>query len=352
MKKSIGKLAVIGFGSQGRAQAVRLRESGAEVIVGLPVASRSRAAATSLGFTVTTPRSAVKGCDYVALLVPDRAGRKLLEDLAGRLESGCAVVFAAGYPMVFPSPANTACDLVLVAPHGPGRDLEAGRAMSGFVAVGHDSSGRALARARAYAHALGLRPLYETTPRSEALGDLFGEQTLLCGGLVGLTSAVAAVMVRKGIAASHAWFETVGQMEQLARLLAERGVQGFWQEISDCAAAGAATASGRLFGPGFARALQQVWGEIDSGRFAAGFQKRGRPRAIPAEWKILEKLEQAVRSAERSAERSANRTVSRPAERSVRRPATSQSNRPVRGQAETHAGRPAKKKGGRPGHPS
>jgi ketol-acid reductoisomerase len=288
------KVAIIGFGSQGRAQAVRLRDAGAKVKVGLRAGSRSRSAAKHLGFSVTTPGRAIEGCDLVALLVPDRVGRSVLDSLSHRLDPDCAVVFAAGYPLVFPSAPKAACDLVMVAPHGPGRDLEAGGRMSGFVAVGHDKSGRAMARARQYARALGLNPLYETTPRSEALGDLFGEQTLLCGGLLGLVAAVTGVMVRKGLPLAHAYFETVSQLEQLSRLLAERGVRGFWQEISDCAAAGAAKAAPQLFGTEFERALEKVWNDVESGRFARTFQKHGRPRAYPAEWKVLERLERSL----------------------------------------------------------
>lgn len=288
------KVAIIGFGSQGRAQAVRLRGAGAKVKVGLRAGSRSRSDALRMGFAVTTPGRAVEGCDVVALLVPDRVGRAVLDSLSHQLDPDCAVVFAAGYPLVFPSAPKAGCDLVMVAPHGPGRDLEAGRRMSGFVAVGRDSSGKALAKARRYAKALGLDPLYETTPRSEALGDLFGEQTLLCGGLLGLVAAVTGLMVRKGLPPAHAYFETVSQLEQLSRLLAERGVKGFWQEISDCAAAGAAKAAPQLFGPEFERALEKVWNDVESGRFARTFQKQGRPRTYPAKWKILERLEQSV----------------------------------------------------------
>ena len=142
--------------------------------------------------------------------------------------------------------------------------------MSGFVGVYQDHSGKALQRARLYARAVGLSPLYETTPTSEALGDLFGEQALLCGGLVGLASAVAKIMVKRGISPVHAYYETVAQLEQLSRLLAESGVEGFWNEISDCAAAGAVAATPKLFDRRFMKALERVWDDIDQGQFAHG----------------------------------------------------------------------------------
>lgn len=334
MKKPPRKVAVIGFGSQGKAQAIRLRKSGVQVMVGLRSRSRSRAIARRLGFSVAEPRLAVRDCDMVALLVPDRAAREVLGRLGPHLDLKCGVIFAAGYPLVFPKPLRADFDLLLVAPHGPGRDLETGRPMSGFVAVGHDATGKAMSRARWYARAIGLKPLFGTTPRTEALGDLFGEQALLCGGLVGLTSAVAGVMVRKGIPASHAWFETVSQLEQLSRLLAERGIRGFWDEISDCAAAGSALASPRLYGLQFARALEVVWGDIESGRFARTFQKHGRPKAYPAAWKILEQLEKARRTGRDSGTPAAGRR-SRPTRRAANKPA-----HPT-----------GKRKGGRLGHP-
>ena len=293
MSKGPRNVAVIGFGSQGRAWAKQLRAAGAHVAVGLRARSKSRAVAKRLGFAVATPVQAVTACEAIAILVPDQAGRRVMTELLQHTQPDCLVVFAAGYPMVFPSPLKASRDLVLVAPHGPGRDLEAGRSMSGFVAVGHDASGKAMTRARAFARRLGLHPLYDTTPRSEALGDLFGEQALLCGGLLGLSAEVASVMVRHGVPASHAWYETVGQLERLSRLLAEQGVAGFWREISDCAAAGAARADRQLFGPEFARALASVWDDVESGRFARSFQGRGRPRAYPARWEILARMEKA-----------------------------------------------------------
>lgn len=287
------KIAIIGFGNQGRAWAVRLKSGRANVVVGLRSGSKSRREARRLGLTVETPERAALGCGVVALLVPDQFGRKTLKRIEKHLDPDCLVVFAAGYPLVFPSPMKSVRDTVLVAPHGAGRDLEAGARMSGFVAVAHDRTGKAEQRARSLARWLGLAPLYETTPRSEALGDLFGEQALLCGGLVGLTSAVAREMIRGGIPPAHAWLETVGQVEQLAGLLKRQGVEHFWSAISDCAAAGAASATPKMFGAGFSRALSGIWADIESGRFARSFEKQGRPAGLPAGWKVLAEMERS-----------------------------------------------------------
>ena len=296
VRKRLGDVTVVGFGSQGRAQAVRLRAAGVAVTVGLPPRSRSRAVARGDGFAVTTPARAVAGCSTVALLAPDRVAGRVLGDLAGSLEAGCLVVFAAGYPLHFPqAPTPPDCDIVLVAPHGPGSRLAGGVPMSGFVGVHQDVSGQAMQRARAYARAIGLAPLYESTIRQEALGDLFGEQALLCGGLLGLTAAVAEEMIRRGIPPANAFYETTAQLESLAALLAERGVHGFWEEISDCAAAGSARAAPCLFGRQFSDALRAVWDDVESGRFARAFQRQGRPKTLPAKWRVLDKAAAAAR---------------------------------------------------------
>jgi ketol-acid reductoisomerase len=288
------RVAVIGFGSQGRAHAIRLRKAGWSVVIGLPSRSASRKIATSLKFKVTTPPKAVSDVDVVAMMVPDRLAARLLADLKSAVSAGALTVFAAGYPLHFTSaklPGHV--DVVLVAPHGPGAQLEAGRPVSGFVGVHQDVSGKALKRARAYARAIGLGPLLETTPKLEALGDLFGEQTLLCGGLLGLVSKVAGTMVARGVPAQNAYFETVAQLEQLARLLRERGVDGFWNAISDCAAAGSAQAAPRMFDRHFDLALDEIWQAIESGTFARRFQKHGRPSSLPSQFGILRKLERA-----------------------------------------------------------
>ena len=289
------RIAVIGFGRQGRAHAIRLSKSGIDVCVGLRTGSRNRLGAKRLGLKVTTPGRAIAGCDAVAILVPDRLGAAVLAKIGPSICEGALVVFAAGYPLVFPAQKVVAgLDVVLVAPHGPGIDLENGVAMSGFVGTSQDFTGRARVRARAYARAIGLYPLVETTPRQEALGDLFGEQTLLCGGLAGLTAAVVRTMIKHGVKPEHAYFETVAQLRQLADLLANGGLEHFWNEISDCAAAGSAYAAPRLFNHEFKKRLDEIFEHIESGRFARRFQKTGRPKRWPADWNVLVKLERAA----------------------------------------------------------
>jgi len=243
---------------------------------------------------VTTPAKAVSTVDVVAMMVPDQVAATLLAELGPTLSRGALTVFAAGYPLHFPSgklPEHV--DVVLVAPHGPGDELAAGRPVSGFVGVHQDVSGTALKRARAYARAIGLSPLFETTPKLETLGDLFGEQALLCGGLLGLVSKVAGTMMARGIPAENAYFETVAQLEQLARLLREQGVDGFWNAISDCAAAGSAQAAPRMFDRHFDQALDEIWQAIESGTFARRFAKHGRPTSLPSQFLVLRKLERA-----------------------------------------------------------
>jgi ketol-acid reductoisomerase len=288
------RVAVIGFGSQGRAHAVRLRKAGWSVVIGLPSRSASRKVATALKFKVTTPTKAVSDADVVAMMTPDQVSAALLSDLGPVLSHGALTVFAACYPLHFPSaklPRHV--DVVLVAPHGPGNELESGRPVSGFVGVHQDVTGKALRRARSYARDIGLGRLFETTPELETLGDLFGEQTLLCGGLLGLVSKVAGTMMARGVPAENAYFETIGQLEGLARLLRERGVDGFWNAISDCAAAGSAQAAPRMFDRHFDQALDEIWQAIESGKFARKFGRHGRPTSLPSQFSVLRKLERA-----------------------------------------------------------
>jgi ketol-acid reductoisomerase len=299
-KTRLGRAAVIGFGSQGRAHSIRLSESGVDVCVGLRSGSRRRSQTRKLGLKTTTPRRAVSGCDVVAILVPDQFGAETLADLAPHIDEGTLIVFAAGYPLVFGSVSvPPSLDITMVAPHGPGIELEAGTRMSGFVGIHQDDTGHALSRARAYARAIGLSPLVETTPMQEAHGDLFGEQTLLCGGLVGLTAAVMRTMINRGISPRNAHFETVAQLRQLADLLDTGGLDGFWREISDCAAAGSAGAAPQLFDADFESKLSNIFDDIESGRFARRFQKRGKPARWPARWDVLLKAARAAETGQK-----------------------------------------------------
>jgi len=298
VKKNRGQrhVAVIGFGSQGRAQALRLRDSGYDVQIGLRPKSARACDARSLKFPVRSPQAAVKNAAAVVMLVPDRVGRLVLLQLAPCLAPDALVVFAAGYPLVFGRPAlPRRHDIVLAAPHGPGSDLAMGLAQSGFVGVAVDATGHARRRARNFARAIGLAPLFETTPAAEAMGDLFGEQALLCGGLLALTSAVAELMLKRGLSASNAYFETVAQLDSLTALLKTRGVRGFWDEISDCAAFGSADVGPRLIDAKFKRELEVVWDRIARGRFANSFEKRGRPAALPRAYRVLGRLERAAK---------------------------------------------------------
>lgn len=287
-------VAIIGFGSQGRAHAERLKAGGYTVRIGLPPKSRTRRFAQSLGYEVGTPAEVAVTASTVALLVPDQHGSRVAAELAPKLRAGSLLVFAAGFPLTFPNDAlPERCDIVLVAPHGPGSDLLAGRPVSGFVGVHRDTTGRALQRARTYAKAIGLRPVYPSRPEDEALGDVFGEQTLLCGGLLALTAAVAEVMLERGLAPQNVYFETVAQLDRLSALLKEGGVDRFWNEISDCAAAGAARSGPRIADGHLKRKLRGIWDEIAAGRFARRFYRDGRPAEMPAEWRVLARLERA-----------------------------------------------------------
>jgi ketol-acid reductoisomerase len=224
-------------------------------------------------------------------LVPDHVAGELLGELGPQLESRALVVFAAGYPLIFtPDCLPSHVDIVLVAPHGPGEKLRSGASLSGFVGVFQDVTGTAAERARDYARAIGLSPIFPTDPRDEALGDLFGEQTLLCGGLLSLAAAVTEVMLKHGLSKENVYFETVAQLEELTHLLKGRGIDGFWREISDCAAAGAAETGPHLIDSKFRDRLEQVWQQIESGDFARRFQAQGRPAEFPSSWRVLREI--------------------------------------------------------------
>jgi ketol-acid reductoisomerase len=289
-------VAVIGYGSQGSAQAHRLIEAGFSVQVGLLPGSKSRRRAKAADVPVTTPGRAVRGADTVVMLVPDQYANPLLADLAAEIEVGALVVFAAGFPLTFPRrPLPERCDIVLVSPHGPGSDLAASRQVSGFVGVHQDFTGKAWRRAHAYARAIGLKPVYESSAHDEAMGDLFGEQALLCGGLLTLTAAVAEIMVQRGLSKQNAYFETVAQLDRLTALLKDCGVEGFWNEISDCAAAGARDAADKIIDRRARQNLNRLYDEIASGVFAKKFYRSGRPARLPASWRVLMDLEAAVK---------------------------------------------------------
>lgn len=273
MKLPLHRVTVIGFGNQGAAQGLNLRDAGVAVTVGARPAGAAAARARAHGFEVLAPVEALREAEVVALLLPDEALPKLWSELCAGLPVGASLVFAHGFNLLY---ADLSCppasDVVLVAPLGPGRVLrnahERGERLPAYVAVHRDPSGGAWALAEAYAAAIGCSPVLRTSVREETEADLFGEQAVLCGGMNALVTAAFETMVAAGFRAEIAYLECVHQLRYLAELLNERGVAGLRQGISGTALYGDLTRGRRVIGEPSREAMRGLLEEIQSGAFA------------------------------------------------------------------------------------
>jgi len=272
---SAPRVAVIGYGNQGAAQAKCLRGSGWSVVVGArPGASAERARAD--GFEVKMPAEAVVGAEYIAALVPDPAFPALYRDqLAPAIRSGSAIVFAHGYSILFGKNVwKPGVDVLLVSPTAPGSVLaaeyEAGRGVPAYVAVAEEPSGRGWVRAETYATGIGSHRarLLRTTVEEEVIVDLFGEQVVLVGGLIELLSNAIDVLVRAGYAPAMAYLECAHQLKYMADLLHREGPRGFTQAVSSTALYGGLTRGPRVVGEQARRRMEEILAELKDGRFA------------------------------------------------------------------------------------
>lgn len=283
------RAAVIGFGHQGEAQALNLRDAGWNVTVGARADHDSAGRARERGFSPLEPAVALAGAAWAAILIADEALPALWPALRGALAPGATLVFAHGFNLLygglqFPS----SCDVVLVSPTGPGRVLrqtrESGATLPAYVAAHLDSSGRAIERAEAYARAVGCGPLWRTTVREETEVDLFGEQAVLCGGMNALVTAAFEILVEAGYAPEIAYLECVHQLKYLADLLHERGVAGMRAGISGTALFGDFTTGPRVIGAESRAAMRAALADIRSGAFARAWLAEaaaGRPGLGP-----------------------------------------------------------------------
>lgn len=270
-----GGVAVLGFGNQGEAHALNLRDSGVRVVVGARPGGAGEARARTHGFEVADPATASSRAGVVAVLLPDEVTPKLWPALAAALRSGAGIVFAHGFNLLYSDLALPAgADVVLVSPTGPGRVLraryQAGQGLPAYLAVHRDASGAAWALAERYATALGSARarLWRTTVREETEVDLFGEQTVLCGGMNALVTAAFDTLVARGYAPEIAYLECVHQLKFLADLLHERGVAGMREGISGTAQFGDLTRGPRVIGAEARAAMATILEEIRSGAFA------------------------------------------------------------------------------------
>lgn len=270
------RIAVLGFGAQGRAQAQNLKDSGAAVTVGLRAESVSRAAAQAAGLPVLTPAEAVSQADLVVMLVPDEVQPRVYsESVVPHLRAGAGLVFAHGfnihYRQIVPRPD---LDVVMVSPNGIGEQVRAqylaGYGVPGLVAVHQDASGsaRSLALSYAWAQGHGRAGIVESSFREETETDLFAEQAVLCGGLTHLIEAGFETLTEAGYAPEIAYFCCLHEVKLIADMIYLRGIAGMRESISATAEFGDYTRGPRVIGAETRIAMQSLLGEIQRGEFA------------------------------------------------------------------------------------
>ena len=271
-----GKVAILGFGSQGHAHALNLHESGVDVMVGLRPGSASRDAVEAAGLAVGTVAEAVEGAQLVALLLPDQVQKAVYEqDVAPNLAEGAALLFAHGFNIHYgrvKAPAGH--DVLMVAPKGPGhvvrRLFTEGLGTPAVVAVAQDASGEALELALAYGTAIGAgrAGMIETTFEEETETDLFGEQAVLCGGTAELVRAGFETLVEAGYQPEVAYYECLHELKLIVDLIWEGGLSHMRWSISDTAEYGDFTRGDRIIDDHVRGKMREVLGEIQDGTFA------------------------------------------------------------------------------------
>jgi len=270
------KVAVIGYGSQGHAHALSLRDSGVDVRVGLPEGSKSRAKAAEQGLRVVTPFEAAAEADVIMILAPDTAQRKIYaESIVPNLSAGKALFFGHGlnirYGLIKP-PADV--DVAMVAPKGPGhlvrRQYVDGKGVPCLVAVEQDATGGALALALSYAKGIGgtRAGVIQTTFTEETETDLFGEQAVLCGGTAALVQTGFEVLTEAGYSPEIAYFECLHELKLIVDLMYEGGIARMRYSVSDTAEYGDVTRGPRVINSAVKDEMRKILGEIQSGEFA------------------------------------------------------------------------------------
>jgi ketol-acid reductoisomerase len=271
-----GKVAVLGYGSQGHAHALNLQDSGVDVVVGLREGSSSRAAAEEAGLVVASVGDAVAGAQVVSMLLPDQVQPEVYEQgVAPNLAPGAAVLFAHGFNVHFGRvrvPAEH--DVIMVAPKGPGhivrRLFTEGFGTPAVVAVAQDASGGARDLAFAYGAAIGAARagMIETTFAEETETDLFGEQAVLCGGVTELIRAAWETLVEAGYQPEVAYYECLHELKLIVDLIWEGGLSGMRYSISDTAEYGDLTRGPRVIDEHVRDRMRSLLDDIRSGAFA------------------------------------------------------------------------------------
>jgi ketol-acid reductoisomerase len=269
-------VAIIGYGSQGHAHALNLKDSGVDVVVGLRPDSSSVEKAKADGLEVASPAEAASRGDVVMMLVPDELHRKVWEEeVRDGVAAGNLLMFGHGFSIHFDEvdpPAEV--DVAMVAPKGPGhlvrRQFTEGTGVPALIAVHQDASGNARDLALAYAKGIGgtRAGVIETSFKDETETDLFGEQAVLCGGLTELVRAGYETLVDAGYDPKLAYFECLHELKLIVDLMYEKGIGGMRYSISNTAEYGDLTRGGRIIGEPTRDAMKQILGEIQDGTFA------------------------------------------------------------------------------------
>ncbi|MDT0308263.1 ketol-acid reductoisomerase [Streptomyces sp. DSM 44917] len=273
------KVAVLGYGSQGHAHALSLRDSGVDVRVGLHEGSKSRAKAEEQGLRVTTPAEAAAEADVIMILVPDPIqARVYTESVRDNLQPGNALFFGHGFNIRFgfiQPPAGV--DVCMVAPKGPGhlvrRQYEEGRGVPCIAAVEQDATGAAFPLALSYAKAIGgtRAGVIKTTFTEETETDLFGEQAVLCGGTAALVKAGFETLVEAGYQPEIAYFECLHELKLIVDLMYEGGLEKMRWSVSETAEWGDYVSGPRVITEGTKAEMKKILGEIQDGTFAKGW---------------------------------------------------------------------------------
>ncbi|HVR76846.1 MAG TPA: ketol-acid reductoisomerase [Acidimicrobiia bacterium] len=281
------KVAIIGYGSQGHAHALNLKESGVDVVVGLREGSSSRTEAERAGLRVLTPDEAAEWADVIMMLVPDQhMGVIYAESIEPKLDSGDTLLFAHGFNIHFGEivpPEDV--DVVMIAPKGPGhlvrRTYEQGSGVPCLLAVHQDASGQARDLGLSYASAIGggRAGVLETTFKEETETDLFGEQVILCGGISELIKASFETLVEAGYQPESAYFETLHELKLIVDLLYEGGLSWMRYSVSDTAEYGDYTRGSRIVTDETKKAMKAALAEIQSGAFANEWMAQAREGA-------------------------------------------------------------------------
>jgi ketol-acid reductoisomerase len=277
------RIAVLGYGSQGRAHALNLKDSGFDVVVGVRKSGASWAKAKKDGLKVAEPVAAVEGAALVAFLTPDLSQKDLYKEVIGAIGKGATILFAHGFNIHFKQiKPRKDLDVVLIAPKGPGdlvrRQYQQGRGVPCLMAIGQNATGRAKDNALAYAHGIGgtRGGVLTTTFAEETETDLFGEQVVLCGGATELVVKGFETLVEAGYQPEVAYYECLHELKLIVDLLHEGGLSKMHRFISETAKYGDLTRGPRIVNKATKREMKKVLSEIQAGKFARQWIKENR----------------------------------------------------------------------------